>query len=456
MILSKVFPLLLILPWCNSIHGLLIPRQPRKHKNIYSRRRRSSSSSRGIITNTSLLNSASDEETKEILYKSLSALRVKELKSQCVARSIDISGVFEKEELVRLLIMDKKAGHQNNEQPSPSNNNNYDNINSSKKDTYITVLAMYSLDYDTRRTIYAENTREDVFIRPTEGILPSMTLELVGHGNRKLNLLVDTACTAVVLRPDVAKEIGLPIYNSSSTLTAAGGTNMGGGLTQLDRFRIEGYGNDTLFGPLPAAVQGIGALPSQIEGIIGLSFLQQFACVDFVFKTNKLLLHKYDNNPALLGDDDDFQFAGFCDLMPVKMQIWTAYVYLDGRGPVKMIVDTGAASTILNWKGVKAMGLSKYSDIIVKSNTPMGAMGADNVALELTHRIVITEGFSVDSNEGISLSADDSVNVEIGELPVLTALETEGIGGLLGADLLGKCGAVRFNWGAQNTLTLFR
>ena len=39
-----------------------------------------------------------------------------------------------------------------------------------------------------------------------------------------------------------------------------------------------------------AACQDIGALPSGLDGILGLSLLNQFACVDFDFVNNELRL----------------------------------------------------------------------------------------------------------------------------------------------------------------------
>ena len=45
-----------------------------------------------------------------------------------------------------------------------------------------------------------------------------------------------------------------------------------------------------------AACQDIGALPSGLDGILGLSFLNQFACVDFDFVNDELRLEKTNSN----------------------------------------------------------------------------------------------------------------------------------------------------------------
>lgn len=54
-----------------------------------------------------------------------------------------------------------------------------------------------------------------------------------------------------------------------------------------DRFTF----GDKTYCPLPAAVQDIGALPSTLDGIIGLSFVNQFACVEMDFKGGFVTLY---------------------------------------------------------------------------------------------------------------------------------------------------------------------
>ena len=78
----------------------------------------------------------------------------------------------------------------------------------------------------------------------------------------------------------MVKQHKLPELSTPVTTTGAGGTAGGTGLTQIDKFK---FGGDT-YDPLPTAVQDIGALPSTLEGIIGLSFLSQFACVEMNFQ----------------------------------------------------------------------------------------------------------------------------------------------------------------------------
>jgi len=306
-------------------------------------------------------------------------------------------------------------------------------------------MQFYSLD--SGQSVAATNA-DDVFLRPSPGKFPCIQID-IGQ-QRKLSLLVDTACTAIVLRPSIVAKYGLSTNNAGATMTAAGGGTMSGALTQLERFTLVGSSSSTCddneaFGPFPTAVQDIGALPSTLDGIIGLSFLNQFACVDFDFKQGNLVLHKDDHDPSI---SESAVCLSHNNISLTRMRIWAADMMFDGRGPVKVIVDTGAASTILNWKGITNMGLSRTSDLIARNYGTMGAMGADNVALDLSHRYTLSRRFGLSSKVGTASAGvrikEGTVPLDVGELPILQALQPEGIGGLLGSDLLMRCDLVRF------------
>ena len=148
---------------------------------------------------------------------------------------------------------------------------------------------------------------------------------------------------------------------------------------------------------------------------------------------------------------------GETDLLYTRLGVWMIQMKLDGRGPIKVLLDTGATSTILNWRGVAGMGLSSSSPQLSQNSSPMGAMGADNNALSLTHRIAVqrrvtfpTAANTVTSGPGISLSRDGLLNVDIGSLPVLDILEQDGVGGILGTDVLMRCSAVRLVFQGRN------
>ena len=99
------------------------------------------------------------------------------------------------------------------------------------------------------------------------------------------------------------------------------------------------------------------------------------------------------------------------------------------------------------------MKLSASSPQIEPLRERIGAMGADNMALELTHRFTLRRRWNLvaentavgDFCPGIGLEEDQQNDVDISDLPVLEALKGDGVGGILGADLLMMCDVVRFS-----------
>jgi hypothetical protein len=146
----------------------------------------------------------------------------------------------------------------------------------------------------------------------------------------------------------------------------------------------------------------------------------------------------------------DMKVVGQADMrMLGSLGIYKAKVFLGGRGPVDMLVDTGAACSLLSWKGIADLGLSKESNAVQPNNIPMGAMGSDNVALQLTHRINISSKLELgqkDKHPGVSLAGISRLSIDVGRIPILESLaQSNGVGGILGVDVLMRCAVVRIN-----------
>jgi hypothetical protein len=122
-----------------------------------------------------------------------------------------------------------------------------------------------------------------------------------------------------------------------------------------------------------------------------------------------------------------------------SLGIHTVPVYLGGRGPVQMLVDTGASSTLLNWKGVSDLGLSSSSPQLTRITIPTGAMGSENVAIALTHRLHVRSTIQLGDTKllGIPFNAETRIPIDIGSIPVIDAIP--GVGGILGIDVLMRC-----------------
>lgn len=174
--------------------------------------------------------------------------------------------------------------------------------------------------------------------------------------------------------------------------------------------------------------------------------------MDFDFGDNELRLNK--EAPGLSVErNEKLTVVADGSLELTKLGIYTVDTMLDGRGPVKLLIDTGAASTFLNWKGVSDLGLTSSSSQIELIRDEIGAMGADNTALRLTHRYTLKRRWNIHGKTsdsyapGIGVRGSEfssGINIDIGDLPVLDALKSDGAGGILGADLLMMCDIVRF------------
>ncbi len=390
---------------------------------------------------TTSLSTVSDAD----LLEEIRSLRVKEIKEQLSALSISSADAFEKEELVKRLYEARKDGVK---APATSASSS---SNSGSSGADVVCSTLYFTLMDTNRLISAENNAE-ISIEPSDQPYATVQLDVVNPSGPdfKLSLLLDTACSGFVLRPSVVKQHKLPELSTPVTMTGAGGTVGGTGLTQINKFM---FGGET-YGPLPAAVQDIGALPSTLDGIIGLSFLSQFACVEMNFQNGSVTLYKKDRRPPI---PDGLSVVAEAEMSLTKLGIWTVDTTFDGRGPVKMLVDSGAASTFLNWKGISDMGLSRDSPLIDTLASPMGAMGSDNVAMELTNRVSVQQNLNIGkrpSKEGLAVSGD-GIKIDIGDITVLDTLRSDHVGGILGIDILMQCAAVRMTFNGPIPRLLF-
>lgn len=394
--------------------------------------------------------SPSSVEADPLLLEEIRSMRIKDIKNELSSLRITTTDVFEKEELVQRLCKARLERQKTNGRTDRGSN---EQTTQPREGVIQAPLYLTSLDRSSK--VAAVNLPGDGGLTIDQGEQPYATIKIEvedknGGSSYTLSLLLDTACSGFVLRPEVVKRYNLPSYSTPVTMTGAGGTSATTGLTQLQCFRVGGES----FGPLPAAVQDIGALPASLDGIIGLSFLNQFAAVEMDFRQG--LLSFFRKPPS---QRSDLKIVATSDMrMLPRLGIYTTDVHLGGRGPVRMLVDTGAACTLLNWKGVAALGLSRDSNFISRLQSPMGAMGSDSIAVQLTHRLNVSSkldlGHPSSNNPGLSLSKSTRLSVDIGSVPVLDNLESEGVGGILGVDALLRCAVVRLDFRSPLSLTL--
>ncbi|EJK72455.1 hypothetical protein THAOC_06016 [Thalassiosira oceanica] len=415
----------------------------------------------------------------DTLLESLRSMRVAELKIELESLNVSTANALEKEELVQRLLnakrkstssvsKKKKKKKRRRSQESDLAEEPEEPVNRAGDDWSIIAPFKY-YDLESSKSVAANNA-DDLYIRPSPGRYPAIEVEFsIGHDAVKMNLLVDTACSGLVLSPQAVADANRQVPGiimlqdafGGATMTSAGGTSASG-VARWNSAKFMVQGSEVNMQGI-AACQDIGALPFGIDGILGLSFLGQFKCTDFD-RRNELRLSK-DNPEPSISDQADTVAKG--NLLMTKLRIYMAEVLLDGRGPVKLLVDTGAASSFLNWKGVSDLRLSNASPQIEPIREAIGAMGADNNALRLTDRFVLKRRYNLVADSvtasfcpGVALDGTkygEGINVDIGDIPVLEQLRSDDVGGIMGSDLLMMCDVVRFSFnGASPKLVLMK
>lgn len=409
--------------------------------------------------------SASDSVT---LLKELRSKTVRELKQELDALGISSRNALEKEDLVQELY----AAQQQQSTKSKNNGNEYNTSSSSKQATTTTTgssppatrgvlttpLLMSSIEHDIPVTAgNMPGGEKEWTLSPAEQAYCTIQVQVYDNKNKNkpftLSLLLDTACSGIILRPEVAQRHNLQVRTSPVTLTSAGGISSSNSqMVMLDSFGLEepsvsvdGNTFRRRFGPLPAALQDIGVLPQALDGIIGLSFLSQFDSVEFDFVNS--VVSFYENEPPPPPPPSDYTLIGQGDLYMLgslgiyALDTWWADAK---RGPVRMLVDTGAATSYWSWDGVtQDLKIPRDSPTIQKLPGTMGIMGSDNMANPLTHCIYVSSRVGLKEGAGLVLS-DRRLSVSIGEIPILQQLRSVGVGGILGLDVLRRCSLVRF------------
>ena len=367
-------------------------------------------------------------------------MTVSQIKKELRELEVSTHDVFEKAELIQRLLRARKESR--NEKPQKQ-----------KPDAPRPLLTKLLLTpMDSVVEIDGGNNSMGV-MKPNPQFFATLEAKVGGtttnkNNNQTVRLLVDTACSGFVVRSRVVSALGLPTYQSPVTMTGAGGTtsSSSGQISQFPSLQLKDCTEanvNTISGPFPVSIQEIDALPSSLDGIIGLSFLNRFAQIEFNFQQEQIGLYSMPtnkNNGALITHAPMAMLPG--------LGIYTVPVMFGTRGPVQMLVDTGAASTFLSWKGVRDLGLSQSdSNIIRPIPNPMGALGSDNIAIRLTHRLHVSSsihlGKTTDVGPGLVLSKETRLPIDIGNIPVLDSLEPLGVGGILGMDVMRLCSAIR-------------
>jgi hypothetical protein len=256
------------------------------------------------------------------LLQSIRSLRAKEIKSQLESLNISTANAFEKEELVQRLYRARLSGTVDSTETvrKKKKKRRFDDDGVLLDDSVSDVSSNHQADnVSPRETLYSQNnvgdtiddatvkaplhfytldsnkqlqdrTSQDVFIRPSPGKYAAIKVKLQSKqslASVEYTLLVDTACSGIVLSPKaVSRSYGIiQTVKGAASMTTAGGGQGGydvatwgdrsttkfivGGINVND---IEGMGSSMMN---MAAINDIGALPDGLDGILGLSFLNK-------------------------------------------------------------------------------------------------------------------------------------------------------------------------------------
>ena len=417
------------------------------------------------FSSSSIFSSSTSHD--QVSLEDLRSKPVKELKKALQDRRIPSNDLLEKEELVQRLYQ----ALQNNPPPLETD---------PTKDSSTSVVIVAPIKLTALRdNVRVENLGDNGVFEPTDQ--PFATIELIlqnpsssSSNNQRLNLMVDTACSGVVLHSRAVQRLNLPQMSTPVTSMGASGSAEATGLTEIPPFTIVDDDDDDdtkVFSKLPAAIQNVDTLPSFIDGILGLSFLGQFHALEFDYTTNQLVLFETAQAAQKSLDENEESSQQIVARGPLHMLgslgVYAVDVTLGGRGPVKMIVDTGGSNTFLSWKGVSDLGLSRSSPALARIPNPMGAMGTTAQVFALTHRIHVSSQLQLGrttsnnsndrSTEGLSLAGDKRLPIDIGDIPILQMMASQGVGGILGLDVFSRCKAIRLTLkGTQRELLLLQ
>ena len=149
--------------------------------------------------NTSSLSSSEKEE----LLETLRSMRVKELKAELEERKISTADAFEKDELVKRLYNARLSSPSPPKSTTATPNESTTATSKQSSDPNVIRGALSSDSSATVGSIGGTLNSESVVINDADiGSYPIMTIQIPnGSGESSLRLLLDTACSGVVLAP---------------------------------------------------------------------------------------------------------------------------------------------------------------------------------------------------------------------------------------------------------------
>ncbi|QPQ54594.1 aspartyl protease family protein [Allosphingosinicella flava] len=264
------------------------------------------------------------------------------------------------------------------------------------------------------------------------------------NGNVPLRFVVDTAAGATVVDRNIAESLGLMSGGMRQEEVHGANGSASHNLVKVNRVTLAGMSRENV----DAVIVDMERVAPGADGIIGNDVLRHYGVL-FDMPNQKLVLSSMEEPAAT---------AKECapNARPGRMPGMAGFALLDGeligdagssgKASATMIVDTGAAQTVLNWHAARALGLTPQDPRVRKRENGTRGLAAGAAGIE-TYLYTLggmrLPGWTVPPLE-----------VRIADLPVFKATQLDAEPAIiLGADVL-KQRAFTISRGAGRTCFL--
>lgn len=223
--------------------------------------------------------------------------------------------------------------------------------------------------------------------------------EVQVNGQGPFPFVVDTAASMTAIFPLLREKLTLtPASQPSDPLHGASGS-AAVQLYRLDNVEVDGHRRDALSA---VGLSTIDKLPTA-AGILGADVLSSHV-VDFNIPAGEFRLHCAE---------DDLAASGRWTILPFKRHT-VGFPLIDGTldgKQITLLLDTGAARTIINGAAAKALGIDASTPGIKPSKPVRGATAHAQSSLEGKFKKISAANWSIDAG-----------TITIADLPVFKAL----------------------------------
>lgn len=201
-------------------------------------------------------------------------------------------------------------------------------------------------EHATTPGTHLEPQAAQVPFRLAGGANPLLLVPVQINGHGPYEFILDTGASMCLLTPEVAQAAGVFI-TASKKAQGAGGT-LDVSLGMLPSLELGGLQVHELQVGATDELQKIGArIGAKVDGNIGFNLLKDFR-VTIDYRTNQLRLERPAEPARAVGMPFELSAKKPLILLPANV---------NGKGPFRFVLDTGASATVLSRRTAAAAGL---------------------------------------------------------------------------------------------------